>query len=286
MSRIAYLNGQYERHADALVSIDDRGFLFADGVYEVCEVLHGKLVDETRHLDRLKRSLDALKMRSPVQRAALSLIMREVVRRNRVSHGMVYIQITRGAAKRDHVFPHADVPSTLVITSKSIDRAAGNRLAQNGISVISVPENRWPRVDIKSVSLLPNVLARQQAIEQGAKEAWFIDAQGFVTEGAATNAWIITRDNVLITRPAHDGILRGVTRSGVMDLCAKHGYTVEERAFTLQEAYDAKEAFITAATTLVMPVVKINDHVIANGQAGELTLSIRQTIHSVLELAS
>jgi D-alanine transaminase len=283
MSRIAYVNGQYVSHAVAGISIDDRGFLFADGVYEVCEVYGGALVDETRHLDRLARSLNELHMQWPLSRRALEMILREVIARNRVKDGMVYIEITRGAAKRDHVFPPKATPLTLVVTAKSIDREAGNKASEHGIKVISVPDNRWSRVDIKSVSLLPNVLARQTAKEQDAKEAWFVDTDGFVTEGAATNAWIITRDNVLVTRSAETGILRGITRQGVMDICAKQGLKVEERSFTVEDAYNAKEAFITAATTLIMPVVKINDHVIGNGQAGEITLRLRAMFHDHVE---
>jgi D-alanine transaminase len=285
MSRIAYVNGQYVPHAHAGISIDDRGFLFADGVYEVCEIYRGKLVDETRHIDRLDRSLGELSMRWPLQRAALHMIIREVVRRNRVQDGMVYIEITRGAAKRDHVFPASAVPSTLVVTAKSMDRDVGNKAAQHGIKVITVPENRWPRVDIKSVSLLPNVLAREYAKGQGAKEAWFVDSAGFVTEGAATNAWIITRAGVLITRPADGGILSGITRKSLMDVCAKLGLTFEERAFSVAEAVEAKEAFITAATTLIMPVVQINSHVIGNGQAGEITLRLRAAFHDYVEVS-
>jgi D-alanine transaminase len=201
MSRIAYVNGQYVRHADASVHIEDRGYQFADGVYEVCEVREGYIVDLTRHLDRLDRSLSELQIAWPLERRALIRVIRETVRRNRVSDGMFYMQVTRGVAKRDHVFPSKNVRSSLVVTAKSIDRAAGNARADKGISVITVPENRWDRVDIKTVGLLPNVMARQKAKEAGAAEAWFVDERGFVKEGAATNAWIITRDGVLVTRP-------------------------------------------------------------------------------------
>ncbi len=282
MLRIAYVNGIYQRHDHALVHVEDRGYQFADGVYEVCEVARGMIVDMTRHLDRLERSLRELKMDWPVSRRALPVIMREVVNRNRVVNGMVYLQVTRGVAPRDHVFP-AGVPSSLVVTAKRTDPAAGTRRAEAGISVITVPENRWERVDIKTIGLLPNVLARQQAKEQGAYEAWFIDEDGTVKEGAATNAWIVAKDGKLVTRPAETGILRGVTRTTVFDVAAKLGLTIEERGFTVEEAKSAREAFITAATTLVMPVVAIDGTPVANGHPGATALALRAAFFDVAE---
>ena len=283
MSRIAYVNGQYVRHADASVHIEDRGYQFADGVYEVCEVREEYIVDLTRHLDRLDRSLSELQIAWPLQRNALVRVIRETVRRNRVSDGMFYMQVTRGVAKRDHVFPGKNVRSSLVVTAKRTDRASGNARAALGISVITVPENRWDRVDIKTVGLLPNVMARQRAKEAGAAEAWFVDERGFVKEGAATNAWIITRDGVLVTRPAEHGILRGVTRTTLFDLAKRLNLKIEEREFSVAEAKGAREAFISAATTLVMPVVVIDGAPIANGSPGSLSLSLRDAFFDVAE---
>jgi D-alanine transaminase len=280
--RIAYVNGIYQRHDHALVHVEDRGYQFADGVYEVCEVARGMIVDMTRHLDRLDRSLRELKMDWPVSRRALPVIMREVVNRNRVFNGMVYLQVTRGVAPRDHVFP-AGVPSSLVVTAKRTDPSVGTRRAEAGISVITVPENRWDRVDIKTVGLLPNVLARQQAREQGAYEAWFVDPDGTVKEGAATNAWIVAKDGKLVTRPAETGILRGVTRTTLFDVAAKLGLTIEERGFTVEEAKTAREAFITAATTLVMPVVAIDGTPVANGHPGATALALRAAFFDIAE---
>jgi D-alanine transaminase len=283
MPRIAYVNGRYVRHAEAAVHVEDRGYQFADGVYEVCEVARGYVVDMTRHLDRLGRSLSELRIDWPLGRAALRMIMIEVVRRNRVRNGMVYVQVTRGVAPRDHVFPAAGTPASLVVTAKRSDPDAAMRRAETGIRVVTVPENRWERVDIKSVGLLPNVLARQTAREAGAQEAWFVDPDGTVKEGAATNAWIVTTDGVLVTRPADSGILRGITRTTLFEVAAKLGYTIEERGFTVAEAQRAREAFITAATTLVMPVVEIDGRPVANGAPGSVALSLRRAFFDVAE---
>lgn len=283
MSRIAYVNGRYVRHAEAAVHIEDRGYQFADGVYEVCEIWRDHLVDERRHLDRLERSLSELSIRMPMGRAALSQVLHEVVRRNKVRNGLVYMQVTRGVSRRDHVFPPASVPPALVVTARSSQPAAAAALAEKGVSVISVPENRWDRVDIKTVGLLPNVLAKQKAKDAGAKEAWFVDREGMVTEGGSTNAWIVTKDNCLVTRPATSGILKGITRQVVLDMIERNGLTFEERAFSLDEAKAAKEAFMTAATTVVMPVVRIDDQSIGNGHPGEITQDLRRMFHDTAE---
>ena len=213
MTRIAYVNGRYIRHAEAAVSINDRAFLFADGIYEVIEIFDGQLFDEAGHLERLARSAKELRLTLPVGAAALKLILRELVARNRVAYGHVYLQITRGAAKRDHFFPKPGTPATLVAFAQKTDRAAAEAKAQAGIKVISMPDIRWKRPDIKSTSLLPNVLAKQQAREAGAYEAWLVDEEGFVTEGASSNAWIVNAEGVLVTRPADSSILRGITRT-------------------------------------------------------------------------
>lgn len=285
MSRIAYVNGQYVPHGQAAVHIEDRGYQFADGVYEVCEVYHGRLVDETRHMDRLERSLTELQIDMPMGRKPLGVILREVVRRNRVKNGMVYLQVTRGVAKRDHVFPAEGTPPAVVVTSRPADPAKADAQAKKGVNVITVPDNRWERVDIKSVGLLPNVLAKEAAKKVGAKEAWFVDEDGFVTEGGSTNAWIVTMDGVLVTRPADFGILRGITRTVVLEVAAKEGIRVEERKFTVAEAKAAREAFITAATTLVMPVVRIDDQSIGNGAPGSVATALRARFHEVAELS-
>jgi D-alanine transaminase len=283
MSRIAYVNGQYVPHSEAGIHIEDRGYQFADGVYEVCEIARDNIMDMTRHLDRLGRSLSELKIVWPMDRRALQTVIKEVIRRNRVHNGLVYLQVTRGVAKRDHVFPAADTPPSVVITAKRTDPQASAARAAKGIKVITVPENRWERVDIKSVGLLPNVLARQQAKEQGAQEAWFIDPDGTVKEGAATNAWIVTKDGVLVTRPAESGILRGITRTTIFDVAKKLGLKIEERGFSVDEAKKAKEVFMTAATTVVMPIVAIDGESVANGHPGTTTLSLREAFFDIAE---
>lgn len=285
MSRIAYVNGRYVPHRDACVHVEDRGYQFADGVYEVCEIWSGHIVDETRHLDRLERSLRELRIGMPLTRPALRVVLREVVRRNRVRDGLVYMQVTRGVARRDHAFPAPDTPPALVVTAKSIARAKGDRMAEEGISVITLPDNRWERVDIKTVGLLPNAIAKQKAKEAGAKEAWFVDRDGYVTEGASTTAWIVTRDGVLVTRPNGRDILPGVTRMTVTDLAKREGIRVEERKFTVDEAKSAREAFITAASTLVMPVVMIDGTPVANGAPGSIAIRLRAAFHEVAEKA-
>lgn len=283
MPRIAYVNGRYVRHGAAAVHIEDRGYQFADGVYEVCEVARGFIIDETRHLERLDRSLRELSIGWPLARKALQVIMGEVIRRNHVVDGIVYLQVTRGVALRDHAFPAGSVRPALVVTAKRIDPANNARRAETGISVITVPENRWDRVDIKSVGLLPNVLARQQAKLAGAAEAWFVDAQGAVTEGAATNAWIVTRDGKLVTRPAEHGILRGITRTTLFEVAASLGLDIEERGFTVEEARQAREVFITGSSTVVLPVVAIDGTPVANGRPGSIALSLRAAFFDVAE---
>lgn len=285
MSRIAYVNGRYVPHAHAMVHIEDRGYQFADGVYEVCEVRGGRMIDERRHMERLARSLRELRISQPMPPSALAVVMRETIRRNKVRDGIVYLQVTRGVARRDHVFPEREVPPSVVVTARSADLAKAERQAADGVGVITVPENRWERVDIKSVGLLPNVLAKQAAKEAGAREAWFVDTEGKVTEGGSTNAWIVTMDGVLVTRPADTGILRGITRTVVLEVAAQQGLKVEERAFSVEEAYVAREAFITAATTIVMPVVRIDGRPIGNGHPGSVAQGLRAAFHEVAEIA-
>lgn len=285
MSRIAYVNGQYVRHSNAAVHIEDRGYQFSDGVYEVCEILGGRLVDETRHMERLERSLSELKISIPMARKPMGVILREVVSRNRVRDGLVYIQVTRGVAPRNHFFPSSDIPPAVVVTARNSSTAKSSALAEKGVSVVSVPDNRWDRVDIKSISLLPNILAKQIAKEQGSYEAWFVDEKGFVTEGSSTNAWIVTKDGVIVTRSADSGILRGITRTAVLELIAREKLKFEERAFTVEEAQQAKEAFITAATTLVMPVIHLDGVAIGNASPGSVATNLRKLFHTQVDIA-
>ena len=279
MSRIAYVNGRYQPLAAACVNVEDRGYQFSDGVYEVCEVRGGRLIDERRHIDRLKRSLAELRIAMPMSEAALGVVLRETVRRNRVRWGIVYLQITRGIARRDHAFPPPGTAPSVVVTARNMDLANAERQSSEGVAVISVPDNRWERVDIKSVSLLPNVLAKQAAREQGAREAWFVDRQGRVTEGSSTNAWIVTREGRVVTRHADHAILRGITRTVVLDVIKAHGLTLEERAFTIEEAQAAREAFITAASQIVLPVVRIDGKPVGNGAPGLVATALRRDFH-------
>jgi len=283
MSRIAYVNGRYLPLAAAMVNIEDRGYQFSDGVYEVCEVRGGRLIDERRHMERLTRSLSEIRIAMPMSLAALSVVLHEVVRRNRLRWGIVYLQITRGVSRRDHAFPPAGTAPSIVVTARNMDLAAAEKLAETGVAVISVTENRWDRVDIKTVSLLPNVLAKQAAREQGAREAWFVDQNGFVTEGSSTNAWIVTRDGTVVTRHADHGILKGITRTVVLDAVAAQGLKLEERGFTLEEAYQAREAFITAASQIVLPVVRIDGRPVGNGAPGLIATALRRDFHRYAE---
>lgn len=279
MSGIAYVNGAYRPQRDAVVSIEDRGYQFGDGVYEVCEVFGGALIDEDRHLGRLDRSLAELRIDAPVKPAALKIILREILTRNKVSHGYLYVQITRGVAARDHVFPQPSVRPSLVVTARQIDPRKGEAAARKGIAVASAPDLRWKRVDIKSIALLPNVLARQTAKEKGAYEAWLIDPDGLVSEGAASNAWIVDELGTIITRQIDHSILRGITRTTLIEIIAAQGLRLEERKFSLEEALRAREAFITGATTLVMPVVSIDGHKIGSGVPGPIALKLRHIFH-------
>jgi len=285
VSRIAYVNGRYMPLREALVHVEDRGYQFADGVYEVCEIKAGRIVDERLHLKRLERSLAELRIAFPMALAALGVIFREVVRRNRVRDGAVYLQVTRGVAPRNHAFPNPPVRPSVVVTCRAMSRAQGEARAASGVAAVTVPDTRWARVDIKTTGLLPNVLARQTAREAGAYEAIFVDADGCVTEGASTNVWIVTADGALVTRPADRGILRGITRTVLFDLARREGLRIEERRFTLDEALTAREVFLTAATTLVMPVISIDGRPIGSGGPGRVATLLRGAFHSQAEIA-
>jgi D-alanine transaminase len=285
MSRITYVNGRYLPQRAATVHVEDRGYQFSDGVYEVCEVRGGHIIDQRRHLARLKRSLAELGIAMPMSETALAIVMRECVRRNRVRGGIVYLQITRGVARRDHAFPPPGTAPSVVVTARTLDVAGNERTAAEGLAIITVPDNRWERVDIKSISLLPNVLAKQAARERGAKEAWFVDRDGHVTEGSSSNAWIVTMGGTVVTRPADNGILRGITRSVLLDVIKAQGLKLEERPFTVEEAYGAREAFLTSASQIVMPVVRIDDRPVGNGAPGSVAVALRAEFHRHAEWA-
>ncbi len=276
MSRFAYVNGRFIRHGEAAVHIEDRGYQLADGVYEVWAVFGGKLADAAGHFTRLWRSLDELKIAHPMSEKALTVVLRETVRRNKVREGLVYLQVTRGVAPRDHAFPNPAVPPAVVITAKSVDRAAAEAKAAKGQSVVTVPETRWGRCDIKSIGLLPNALAKQIAREHGAVEAWFVDELGLVTEGASSNAWIVDAEGRLRTRDTQANILRGITRSSLLEVIAEAGLPVAEQPFTVEEAKAAREAFITGAGALVLPIVSVDGAQIGDGKPGPVATRLRR----------
>jgi D-alanine transaminase len=281
MPRIVFVDGQYVPWSDARVHAEDRGFQFADAVYEVAEVRGGRLVDETRHVQRLVRSLGELEIPLPMSQAALGVVFRETIRRNRVRNGSVYLQVSRGVAPRDFLFSTTPLAPTVVVIARHAKPAG----TLTGIGVVSVPEMRWSRCDIKTVMLLPAVLAKESARDRGAKEAWFVDPDGFVTEGASSNAWIVTSEGDLVTRPADNAILRGVTRTTVLDVARALQLKVVERPFTIAEAQAAREAFITSATNMVMPVVRLDGEAIGGGEPGPVARRLREAFHGIAELA-
>jgi D-alanine transaminase len=274
MSRIAYVAGQYLPHRQSAVHIEDRGYQFGDGVYEVIAVMGGHLVDEERHLARLNRSLTELRINPPMNNSALKIVIREVVRRNGVDTGIVYLQVTRGVAPREHAFPKAAKP-VLVVTSRW-SRPPAPPLGRGGNAGITIADIRWQRCDIKSVALVANVLGKQQAREASAYEAWQVDREGQVTEGTSTNAWIVTADDSVITRAADHAILNGVTRAAILDIIHREGYRLVERPFTVAEARAAREAFLTSTTADLLPVVRIDGAPVADGKPGPLSRKLRE----------
>jgi D-alanine transaminase len=275
MSRVAYVNGAYVPLVGAAVSIMDRGFQFADSIYEVWAVRSGRMFDVDEHMARLQRSLTELRIAAPMGAAALLAVLRETIRRNRVRNGIVYVQISRGAANRDHVFPLPEPKPTIVVTAKNLDRRAIAARAENGVKVITLAETRRARRDIKSVNLLPNVLARQTAKEHGAFEAWFVDADGLITEGTSSTAWIVDSDGVLCTRPLSNDLLHGVTRAKVLRLAQEQQVRIAERPFTANEAKSAREAFLTGASNAPTAVVEIDGVRIGEGRPGPVTQALR-----------
>lgn len=274
MPRDCYVNGRFLPHRDGMVHIEDRGYQFADGVYEVVLVVGDRLVDEGPHLDRLERSLSELSMAMPMGRRALELKLRELIARNGVRDGLVYIQVTRGVAPRNHAFPSANLPTSIVMTTKRLN-FTGMRKFTDGVSVITIPDIRWARCDIKSTGLLANCLGKQKAVEAGAYEAWMVDETGMVTEGTSSNAWIVTKDGRLITRPPTNEILNGITRQSIIEIARADGFAFEERAFSLDEALGAAEAFVSSATSFVTPVVSIDGTVIGDGKPGPLSKALQ-----------
>ncbi len=275
MTHIAYVNGRYLPQRQAFVHIEDRGYQFADAVYEVTCIWNGKPVDHAAHLARLRRSLAELRIQAPMSDAALTVVLREIVRVNRVKNGTVYIQVGRGVATRGHAFPTKKTKPSVVVTAKH-GAGPSESIAQAGVKVTVRPDIRWGRVDIKTVGLLPNVLAKQAAVDAKAFEALLVQADGVVTEASSSNAWLVTKDKTIITHPATNKILSGITRATVMKLARAAGYTVHECTFTLDDVYAAKEVFLSGTTTFVLPVVQVDDRVIANGAPGETALSLRK----------
>jgi D-alanine transaminase len=285
MTRVIYVNGRYLPYAEAGVHAEDRGFQFADAVYEVCEIRERCLVDERRHLARLSRSLNELEIPAPMSDRALGHIVRETVRRNRVTNGLVYLQVTRGQAPRDFPFPARGTEPTLVCIARALNPVKIQARADKGIAVVSAPDIRWGRCDLKTVMLLPACLAKETARRSGAQEAWFVDDDGFVTEGASSNAWIVLATGCVVTRPIDNHILSGVTRLTALDVLRAHALQIEERAFSLAEALGAVEAFNTSASATIMPVVSIDGRPIGRGQPGRVTRLLRAEFHKLAEIS-
>jgi len=281
MSRIVYVNGEYLPEEDAKISVFDRGFLFADGVYEVSSVLHGKLIDNTGHMVRLHRSLSELDMDAPETDAEIEAIQNELIARNDVKEGLVYLQVTRGAADREFSYPKGVKPSLVMFTQAK--NVLEDPLAIRGMSVVTTEDIRWGRRDIKTVGLLAPCMAKMIAKQAGADDAWLVE-EGKVTEGSSNNAYIVTSDGTIVTRHLGNEILAGITRKAVLKLAETTDVKIEERAFTPEEASEAVEAFITSATTFVMPVVKIDGNPVGDGKPGPITQQLRELyIRTALE---
>lgn len=269
MARISYVNGRYLPSHLARVAMEDRGYQFADGVYEVAAFINGRLLDEARHLDRLERSLAALAIPMPMTRRALTLKLYELMRRSHQQHGLLYLQITRGAAPRNHLWPEAIRP--VLTMSVFPAKFPSPALRAKGCAVITAADERWARCDIKSISLLPNVLARKKSAMPELRETWLVNAEGRITEGSSTNAFLVTKQGKIITHPADHHILGGVTRDVVLELARHHQILVEERGFTPAELAEAAEAFLTSTSNFVLPVVAVDGRPIGNGAPGAVT---------------
>lgn len=275
MSRIAYVNGAYRPLRAAQVHIEDRGYQFADGVYEVCVVINGAYWDMAGHLNRLQRSLSALEIPAPMSRASLEIVMAEMIKRNRLSSALVYIQVTRGVGARNHVYAQGDLDPVLVMTARRFDIHQSDAKAAEGARVITAPDIRWGRVDIKTIGLLPNAMAKTQAARAGAAEAMLV-RDGVVTECTSSNAWIVDADGALITHPKSDAILGGITRETAIACAEELQIKVIERAFTVAEAKAAREAFFTSASSFVMPIISIDGSELGGGKPGPVTTRLRE----------
>ena len=270
MKNITYINNKFVKNSNAKISVKDRGFLFADSIYELISVFNKKIVDIDQHLNRLKSSLNKVKIKYNFNKKKIRKIINKLIKLNNVINGYIYIQITRGVAERKHEFPKQYKPTTIIFTKNlNVDK----KIYKKGVKIITIPDLRWLRRDIKTTSLLPNVLSKQLAVEKNAFESWLID-NGNITEGSASNAWIIKSSNTIITHPANTKILKGVTRDTIIKILKKNNFNVIEKPFNLIEAKNAKEAFITSSTLSVLPVVKIDNYNISNGKPGDITKKI------------
>ena len=267
MSRVVFLNGEYKDYNNALTHVEDRGYQFADGVYEVFSVKNGKLIDYSGHIKRLTRSLNEIKINYPINIRSILFHIRNIIKKNMIDDGLIYLQITRGVAKRDFKFSK-NLESTITIIGNNIPSEEYEKSFEKGISVVTTRDLRWKRVDIKSLNLLAPVLAKQYAYEQKAQEAWLVDDDGFITEGSSSNAWILI-GNTVYTRPVSSSILNGITRKTLMKGLGKYGYKFKEKKFNLKDIKKSKEAYITSATQYVMPVTKIDNKKIGNGRVGK-----------------
>jgi len=284
--RVIYVNGRYRPYSQAAVHVEDRGYQFGDAVYEVIEIRNRQLVDATRHLARLTRSLNELSIPQPMSERALRHVIEQTILRNCVRSGSIYLQVSRGTAARDFLFPQDDpMEPSLVVIARAEHPDANDRLARQGIPVITHPDTRWARCDIKTVMLLPSSLAKIEARSRGAKEAWLFDEQGNITEGASSTAWIVSSADRLTTRQLGHALLPGVTRHTVMDILHSEGLEVEERPFTIAEAKAAREAFITSAGNIVMPVISIDGEPVADGKPGPTAMRLRALFHQFAEIA-
>ena len=282
MPAISYVNGLYVDYEDAKVNIEDRGYQFADGVYEVFAVIGKKIIDYDGHLNRLFRSLKEISLNSPIVKEAYLFHIRNLIRKNKINDGLIYLQITRGVAQRDFKFPN-NVKSSIVITAKSISMSNYDSNFCRGIKVKTTEDLRWKRVDIKTINLLPPVLAKQKAVESGCDEAWMIDSEGYITEGSSSNAWILSNKK-LITTPANNTILKGITRTSLINALRKKKIKFEERRFNKKDIKNADEAFITSATQFVMPVIKVDNIKIGNGKVGKNAYIFRDAYMEAIQL--
>jgi len=284
VGRIAYVNGRYVPHSRAAVHIEDRGLQFADAIYEVVGVTQDQFLDEEEHLDRLERSVHEIGMVMPMPRGPLKVVVREMARRNRVRDGLIYLQVTRGAVRRDHAVPDRPPRPTLIVTARTLDPVATEQRRARGVRVITHPDERWARCDIKSTALLPNILAKTAARSAGAFEAWLVDKGGCVTEGASTSAWIVDSDGKIVTRDLSNAILPGVTRRVILKTAAEAQMPVVERKFTLDEALSAKEAFMTAATLGATAIVAIDGKAVGDGTPGPITRRVQELYAHAAEI--